>query len=131
MRWGVFLISKQWIKISCLYRQFNPLFCSDETLGVETLAGCQCFVFLDEREQVERHMIISHSVDELKVVAAPRDIRERIIYDGRQNIHVLLEHGSRIDGKRSAGFISRQRLNGVIIKKVHNNANLSAKLWTV
>lgn len=40
--------------------------------GVETLAGCQCFVFLDEREQVERHLIISHSVDELKVVAAPR-----------------------------------------------------------
>ena len=33
-------------------------------LGVETLAGCQSFVFLDEREQVERHLII----------AAPRDI---------------------------------------------------------
>ena len=35
-------------------------------LGIETLAGCQCFVFLDEREQVERHLI----------VAAPRNMRE-------------------------------------------------------
>lgn len=33
-------------------------------LGVETLAGCQSFVFLDEREQVERHLI----------VAAPRNV---------------------------------------------------------
>ena len=32
--------------------------------GVETLAGCQCFIFLDEREQVERHLI----------VAAPRNV---------------------------------------------------------
>lgn len=32
--------------------------------GVETLAGCQSFVFLDEREQVERHLI----------VAAPRNV---------------------------------------------------------
>ena len=79
------------------------------------------FVFLDEREQVERHLI----------VAAPRHIRERIIYDGRHNIHVLAEHGSRVDGERGAGFIARQRLNGVIIKKVHNDADLSAKLWTV
>lgn len=33
-------------------------------LGVEALAGCQSFIFLDEREQVERHLI----------VAAPRDV---------------------------------------------------------
>ena len=61
-------------------------------LGVETLAGCQSFVFLDEREQVERHLI----------VAAPRNIRESIVYDGRHNIHVLLENGRGIDGKRCA-----------------------------
>ena len=28
-------------------------------LGVETLAVCQSFVFLDEREQVERHLIVA------------------------------------------------------------------------
>ena len=89
-------------------------------LGVETLAGCQSFVFLDEREQVERHLI----------VAAPRNVRERIIYDGRHYIHVLLEHGSRVDGKRGTGFIARQRFNGVEIKKVHNLLIFSAKLWT-
>ena len=33
-------------------------------LGVETLAGCQSLIFLDEREQVERHLI----------VAAPRNV---------------------------------------------------------
>ena len=33
-------------------------------LGVEALAGCQSFVFFDEREQVERHLI----------VAAPRNV---------------------------------------------------------
>lgn len=33
-------------------------------LGVEALAGCQSFVFLDEREQVKRHLI----------VAAPRNV---------------------------------------------------------
>ena len=52
-------------------------------LGVETLAGCQSFVFLDEREQVERHLI----------VAAPRNIAKAIVYDSRHNIHVLLEYG--------------------------------------
>ena len=52
-------------------------------LGVEALAGCQSFVFLDEREQVERHLI----------VAAPRDIGKGIVYDSRHNIHVLLENG--------------------------------------
>lgn len=43
-------------------------------LGVETLAGSECFVLFDEREQVERHLIISRSVDELKVVAAPWNV---------------------------------------------------------
>ncbi|WP_290380714.1 hypothetical protein [uncultured Duncaniella sp.] len=37
----------------------------------------------------------------------------RIIYDGRHNIHILSEHGSGVDGKRGAGFIARQRLDGV------------------
>lgn len=79
-------------------------------LGVETLAGCQSFVFLDEREQVERHLI----------VAAPRNIAKSIVYDGRHDVNVLTEHGGRVDGERGAGFIARQRLNGVEIKKVHN-----------
>ena len=87
-------------------------------LGVETLAGCQCFVFLDEREQVER----------LLIVAAPRNVRERIIYDGLHNIHALLEHGSRVNGKRGAGFIAQQRLNGVEIKKVHNYAEFVSEV---
>lgn len=63
-------------------------------LGVEALAGCQSFVFLDEREQVEWHLI----------VAAPRDIRECIVYDSRHNIHVLLEYGRGINGERCAGL---------------------------
>ena len=75
-------------------------------LGIETLAGCQSFVFLDEREQVERHLI----------VAAPRDIRERIIYDGRHNIHVLLKYGGRVDGERCAGLVARKRLDGVKVE---------------
>ena len=58
----------------------QPLTVAD--LGVETLAGCQSFVFLDEREQVERHLI----------VAAPRNIRESIVNDSRHNIHVFAEH---------------------------------------
>lgn len=29
--------------------------------GIETLAGCECFVLLDEREQVERHLIVAAS----------------------------------------------------------------------
>ena len=43
--------------------------------GIETLAGYQCFVFLDEREQVERHLI----------VATSGNIREAIVHDGRHN----------------------------------------------
>ena len=61
--------------------------------GKQILAGCQCFVFLDEREQVEWHLII----------AAPRNVREHIIYDSRHNIHVLAEHGGRVDSECSVG----------------------------
>ena len=78
-------------------------------LGVEALAGCQSFVFLDESKQVERHLI----------VAAPRNVRERIVNNCRHNVNFLTEHGGRVDRKRSTGFIARQRFNGVIIKKVH------------
>lgn len=92
-------------------------------LGVETLAGCQSFIFLDERKQVERHLITSHSVGELKVVAAPRNVRERIVYDGRHDVNALTEHGGGVDGERGAGLIARQRLDGVEIeskRSVHN-----------
>ena len=83
-------------------------------LGVETLAGCQSFVFLDEREQVERHLI----------VAAPGNIRERIVYDSRHNVNVLTEHGGRVDGERGAGLEARKRLDGIVVefgkREVHN-----------
>lgn len=83
-------------------------------LGVETLAGCQSFVFLDEREQVERHLI----------VAAPGDIRERIVYESRHNVNVLTEHGGRVDGERGAGLEARKRLDGIVVefgkREVHN-----------
>lgn len=68
------------------------------------------FVFLYEREQVERHL----------VVAVPRNIRERIVYDVRHDVNVLTEHGGGVDGESGAGLIARQRLNGIKIKKVHN-----------
>lgn len=83
-------------------------------LGVEALAGCQCFVLLDEREQVERHLI----------VAAPRNVAQAIVYDSRHDVNVLTEYGGRVDGERGAGFIARQRLDGIKIefdkRKVHN-----------
>ncbi len=47
------------------------------------------------------------------VVPPPRDIREAIVYDSRHNIHVLLEHGSGVDGERGTGLIARHVLNGV------------------
>lgn len=70
-------------------------------LGVEALAGCQSFVFFDEREQVERHLI----------VAAPRNIAKAIVYDSRHNIHVLLEYGRGVDCERCAGLEARKRLD--------------------
>lgn len=83
-------------------------------LGVEALAGCQCFVLLDEREQVERHLI----------VAAPGNIRERIVYDSRHDVNVLTEHGGRVDGERGAGLEARKRLDGIVVefgkREVHN-----------
>lgn len=50
----------------------------------------------------------------------------------QHNIHVLLKHGGRVDGKRGAGLIAWQRLKGVIIKKVHNDAEFVSEvmdLW--
>lgn len=44
-------------------------------------------------------IISTGAVDELKVVAAPRHIRECIVNDCRHNIHVvLLGNGSEVDG---------------------------------
>ena len=80
-------------------------------LGVETLAGCQSFVFLNEREQVERHL----------VVAAPRNVRERIVYNRRHDVNVLLEYGRGIDSERCASLEARKRLNGVKIEGVYIN----------
>ena len=64
-------------------------------------------------EEVENLLFLAH--DALLLFSAVGNI-----YYGRYNIHVLLEHGSRVDGKRGTGFIARQRFNEVIIKKVHN-----------
>ena len=36
-----------------------------------------------------------------------------------------------VDSKCCASFEAWQVFNGVIIKKVHNDADLSAKLWTL
>ena len=44
--------------------------------------------------------LISHSVNELKVVAAPWNIAKVIVYDSWHNIHAFLEHGRRIDCER-------------------------------
>jgi hypothetical protein len=59
------------------------------------------------------------------VVAAPRDIREAVVYHSRHNIHVLLENGSGVYRKRSASLEAGQVFNGVKIKvgirKVHNS----------
>lgn len=92
-----------------------------------------------------RVLIISHTVDELKVVAAPRNVRERIVNDGRHHANVFLENGSRVNGERSAGLEARKRLDGVKIdgqkpielkvevgkRKVHNLWLFSTKSWTV
>lgn len=91
-------------------------------LGVEALAGCQSFVFLDERVQVERHLI----------VAVPRNIRESIVYDSRHNIHILLEHGRGIDSERGTGLKARKRLDRVKVevgkREVHINADLCSEV---
>lgn len=95
-------------------------------LGVKQLAGCQRLVLLDKVDDVEGHLIISHSVDELKVVAAPRDIAEAIVNDClpfgrrakgcRHDVNVLFEYGGRVDSERGAGLVARQRLHGVEVE---------------
>lgn len=94
-------------------------------LGIETLAGCQSFILLDEREQVERHLI----------VAAPRNVRERIVNNGRHDVIVFTEDRCRVDNERCEGLEARKRLNGIKIefrkRKVHNLWLFSTKLWTV
>lgn len=74
-------------------------------LGVETLAGCQSFVFLNERKNVERHLI----------VASPGNVREAVVYDSRHNIHILTEHGLRVDGEGGTSVEAGQVFNGVEI----------------
>ena len=59
-----------------------PQPCAIADLGVEALAGGEGFVFLYEVENIERHLI----------VAAPRNVREFIVYDGRHDVNVLAEH---------------------------------------
>ena len=44
---------------------------------------------------------------------------------------VFLEDRRRVDGERGAGFVARQRLNGIEIKKVHNFEIDVSKLWTL
>ena len=82
-----------------------------------------------------RVLIISHTVDELKVVAAPRNVRECIVNDGRHHVNVFFENGSRVDGERSAGLEAGKRLDGVKVevgkRKVHNLWLFPTKLWTV
>lgn len=90
-------------------------------LGVKELAGCQRLVLLDKTDDVERHL----------VVAAPRHIAEAIVNDSRNDVDVFLEDRRRVDGERGAGFVARQRLNGIEIKKVHNFEIDVSKLWTL
>lgn len=82
-----------------------PQACAIADLGVETLTGGECFVFLYEVENIERHL----------VVAAPRDIREFIVYERWHDVGVLPEHRLRIDGKGSTGFKTGQLLHGAEI----------------
>lgn len=104
-----------------------PQPCAIADLGVEALAGGEGFVFLYEVENIERHL----------VVAAPRDIRELIVYERRHDVGVLPEHRLRIDGERSTGFKTGQLLHGAEIKvvgikrKVHNIEVGCSKLWTI
>jgi len=79
--------------------------CAISDFGVETLAGGQSFVFLDERENVERHLVVS----------APRHIREAIINDSRHNVNVFFENRLRVDRKRCASRQAGQLLYGAEI----------------
>lgn len=101
--------------------------CAIAHFGVEALAGGESFVFLYEVEDIERHL----------VVAAPRDIRELIVYERRHYVDVLPEHRLRIDGERCTGIKTGQLLQGAEIKvvgvkrKVHNIEVGCSKLWTI
>lgn len=87
---------------------------------IEHLTGRKHLVLFDKREDVERHLIATHAIGELKVVAAPRHITDAIGEDSRHDIDILLKRRRRIDGERGTGLIARQRLNGRKIKRVHN-----------
>jgi len=67
-------------------------------LGVETLAGYQSCIFLNERENVERHLIVT----------SPRNIREPVIDNSRHNVNVILENGSGVDRKRNTSLKAGQ-----------------------
>lgn len=82
-----------------------PQPCAIAHLGVEALAGGESFVFLYEVENIERHL----------VVAAPRYIRELIVYERRHDVGVFAEHRLRIDGERCTGFKTGQLLHGAEI----------------
>ena len=79
----------------------------------------------EPREQVERHLID----------AAPGNIREAIVNDGRHNIHVFAEYWHGVDDKCCTSLEAWQVFNGVEIevgkREVHNLLRFSAKLWTL
>ena len=51
-------------------------------LGIEHLTGGESLVTLDEVDDVVRHV----------VVAAPRNVGQRLVDDSRHDVHVFLEH---------------------------------------
>ena len=75
-------------------------------LGIENMTSGKGFVLLDVLDDFERH----------KIVAAPRNVRERFVNDCRHNVNFLTEYCSRVDGKRGAGIVVRKRFDGVEIK---------------
>lgn len=95
-------------------------------LGVEDLAGGEGFVLLNEVENVERHL----------VVAATRNIRERIIYGCRHDVDVFrnTEEELTMNAVRTSypgTFSMELRLRSVGNRKIHNLLRFSAKLWTL
>jgi hypothetical protein len=75
-------------------------------LGVEHLTSGEGIVLLDVLDDFERH----------KVVTTPRNVREMFVNDCRHNIDFLAEDCGRVDSERGAGFIARQRLDGIKIE---------------
>ena len=90
-------------------------------LGIEQLAGSQRLVAFDEVNDVIGHLIVS----------APRHIAEVVADDNRRNVAVLLENGGSPQLKGGASGNARNILDGVIIKKVHNDVVFATKLWTL